>query len=207
MSAYVSPLRAQQAAHTRRLVVDTAAHLFATQGYGRTSLRQIAAAAGVSLETVQAQGPKRGLLAAAVRVLSFGREVDESVVTAPEAGELTAASTPTEFCAAAAALLAGLAARTSGLWLAFVSAAADDPDINAELSHVMSLIRANVGTMVEMLGTRGWLRSDMDIEELTVSVWLLVANENYDKLTRRLGWSVGRYEAWLDRSLRELLFG
>ncbi|WP_216905759.1 TetR/AcrR family transcriptional regulator [Nocardia noduli] len=203
---YVSPLRARQAAATRRMVIDTAAQLFATQGYGPTSLRQIAQTAGVSLETVRAQGRKRSLLASSVRVLSFGRDVDEPVLAAPEADDLRKASTPDEFAQAAARLLTGLASRTVGVWRAFVSAAADDPEVDAELSQVQASVRANVGSAVEMLSGRGWLRSDIEPDELAVSLWLLVSIENYDKLTGRLGWSPRRYEQWLTRALSDLLF-
>ncbi|WP_157978515.1 MULTISPECIES: TetR/AcrR family transcriptional regulator [Nocardia] len=203
---YVSPLRARQAAATRRMVIDTAARLFATQGYGPTSLRQIAQTAGVSLETVRAQGRKRSLLASSVRVLSFGRDVDEPVLAAPEADDLRKASTPDEFAVEAARLLTGLASRTVGVWRAFVSAAADDPQVDAELSQVQASVRANVGSAVDMLSARGWLRSDIEPDELAVSLWLLVSIENYDKLTRRLGWSTRRYEQWLTRALSDLLF-
>ena len=203
---YVSPLRARQAAATRRMVIDTAARLFATQGYGSTSLRQIAQTAGVSLETVRAQGRKRSLLASSVRVLSFGRDVDEPVLAAPEADDLRKASTPDEFALEAARLLTGLASRTVGVWRAFVSAAADDPEVDAELSQVQASVRANVGSAVDMLSARGWLRSDIEPDELAVSLWLLVSIENYDKLTGRLGWSTRRYEQWLTRALSDLLF-
>ncbi len=188
------------------MVIDTAAQLFATQGYGPTSLRQIAQTAGVSLETVRAQGRKRSLLASSVRVLSFGRDVDEPVLAAPEADDLRKASTPDEFAQAAARLLTGLASRTVGVWRAFVSAAADDPEVDAELSQVQASVRANVGSAVEMLSGRGWLRSDIEPDELAVSLWLLVSIENYDKLTGRLGWSPRRYEQWLTRALSDLLF-
>ena len=203
---YVSPLRARQAAATRQMVITAAAELFAAQGYGRTSLRQIAQSAGVAVETVRVQGRKRSLLAAAVRVLSFGRDVDEPVLVAPEADDLRAASTPDEFALAAARLLTGLASRTVGVWRAFVSAAADDPEVDAELAQVQALIRSNLGSAVELLADRGWLRSDIEPDEITVNLWLLVSTENYDKLTGRLGWSVQRYEQWLARALSDLLF-
>ncbi|MBH0779314.1 TetR/AcrR family transcriptional regulator [Nocardia bovistercoris] len=200
-------MRARQAAATRHKILVTAAELFAAQGYGRTSLRQIAQAAGVSLETVRVQGRKGSLLTSAVRVLSFGRDVDESVLDAPEAGDLRSASTPAEFATAAARLLTGLAARTAGVWRAFLSAAADDPEVDAELSHTQTMIRANAGSAVELLSARGWLRTDIADDELTVSLWLLISVENYDKLTGRLGWSPRRYEQWLAIALSDLLFG
>ncbi|HEY2298744.1 MAG TPA: TetR/AcrR family transcriptional regulator, partial [Jatrophihabitans sp.] len=63
--AYSSPLRDEQAAQTRRAVLAAARELFVTQGYGATTVDQIAAVAGVSKPTVfSAVGNKQNLLAA-----------------------------------------------------------------------------------------------------------------------------------------------
>ena len=63
--AYSSPLRAQQADATRRAVLSAARELFIAQGYGATTLDQIAARAGVSKPTVfSAVGNKQTVLSA-----------------------------------------------------------------------------------------------------------------------------------------------
>src|SRR4051794_32670661 len=69
---YRSELRRQQAEQTRSRIVAAAAELFAAEGYARTTLPKIAAAAGVSAETVQGQGPKAALLIAAAEFAAFG---------------------------------------------------------------------------------------------------------------------------------------
>jgi AcrR family transcriptional regulator len=51
---YRSPLRAEQAARTRREILDAARGLIGTQGYAATTVAQIAAAAGVAVDTVYA---------------------------------------------------------------------------------------------------------------------------------------------------------
>ena len=65
--SYASPLRAAQAAQTRQRILDSAVRLFAEGGYSATTLPDIAAEAEVSVETIQAHGPKRALLLAAFR--------------------------------------------------------------------------------------------------------------------------------------------
>ena len=55
---YRSALREQQAIETRARVIAPAAELFSSEGYARTTFGKIAAAAGVSAETVQLHGPK-----------------------------------------------------------------------------------------------------------------------------------------------------
>ncbi|MDT5195188.1 MAG: hypothetical protein QOH20_1942, partial [Mycobacterium sp.] len=49
--AYRSEFRQQQAEQTRSRVLEAAADLFGAEGYARTTLAKIAAAAGVSAET------------------------------------------------------------------------------------------------------------------------------------------------------------
>src|SRR6185437_12392475 len=51
---YRSPRREQQAAETRSAVISAAAHLFAERGWAATGMRDVAGAAGVSIETVYA---------------------------------------------------------------------------------------------------------------------------------------------------------
>ncbi|MFD7873428.1 TetR/AcrR family transcriptional regulator [Streptomyces sp. NPDC059766] len=68
---YVSPLREQAATRTRELIVRQATQLFAERGYGRVTVADIAAAAGVAPKTVFASiGSKSDIL---------NRIVDEGV--------------------------------------------------------------------------------------------------------------------------------
>src|SRR6478672_881560 len=77
--AYRSELRQQQAEATRSRVLAAAAELFAADGYARTTLAKIAAAGGVSAETVQGQGPKAALMIAAIEYAAFGLAGEENV--------------------------------------------------------------------------------------------------------------------------------
>ncbi len=202
---YSSKLRAEQAAQTRQRVLAAAAERFAADGFARTTLARLAEAAGVSVETVQAQGSKRSLLTAAVHQLSFGGP-EEDFFSAPQARATVEAATPSEFCQRGAELVAGFNAQTFRLWRAFSSAAADDPAVDQELTQLSGFIRGQCRQIVAMLAERGWLRDDVGVDELGDSLWVLVGSENYDKTTHRLGWSHERYLTWLTRSLDDLLF-
>ncbi|HLL66699.1 MAG TPA: TetR family transcriptional regulator [Micromonosporaceae bacterium] len=202
---YSSTLRAEQAAQTRQRVLSAAAERFAEDGFARTTLAKLAEAAGVSVETVQAQGSKRSLLTGAVHQLSFGGP-QETFFSAPEARATVEAATPVEFCRHGADLVAGFNAQTFRLWRAFSSAAADDPAVDQDLTELSGFIRGQCRQIVAMLAERGWLRDDVATDELGDSLWILVGSENYDKATVRLGWSHERYLAWLTRSLDDLLF-
>src|SRR3954467_7089319 len=64
---YDSTLRQEQAAGTRARIVEAAAGLFQRQGYPRTTIKQIAAAAGVSADSVYAAfGAKARVLTALI---------------------------------------------------------------------------------------------------------------------------------------------
>jgi AcrR family transcriptional regulator len=74
---YNSPLREQGAARTRTLILESATELFAERGYGRVTVADIAAAAGVSAKTVFASvGSKADILHTIVEqgVLTSGYE-------------------------------------------------------------------------------------------------------------------------------------
>src|SRR6476646_1710742 len=81
---YSSPLRAQQAATTRQAVLDAARELFTAQGYGATTIDQIAARAGVSKPTVfTAVGNKQTLLSAVRDVAMAGDDAKVAVGDRP----------------------------------------------------------------------------------------------------------------------------
>src|SRR5205823_590517 len=121
---YESPVREARARRTRAHVIATAGRLFAERGYAGTSMRQIAAAAGVGLETVTQAGRKPELLLAAFR---------DGLAGDPDAVNLDALAGP----AGPADLPAVVSRVASGvrgslpIWRAFTTAAAADPAVAA----------------------------------------------------------------------------
>src|SRR3954447_9572957 len=98
---YNSPLRAEQAQRTRATVLDGASRCFLDKGYAATTMKDVAAAAGVSVQTVFGQGSKAALLLACVDRAVVGddedvpfarRELFQRVLEEPgRAGKLAAA--------------------------------------------------------------------------------------------------------------------
>src|SRR3954452_16557682 len=77
---YNSPHRREQAAATRREILDAANRLFERQGYAATTMAAVAAEAGVALKTVYvAFEAKSGVLRALWHVLLRGDEDDAPV--------------------------------------------------------------------------------------------------------------------------------
>jgi AcrR family transcriptional regulator len=72
---YTSAVRAEQAAATRRAVLQAARDLFAEHGYAGTSITAIAARAGVAVDTVYAAaGRKPALLRELVEISLSGTD-------------------------------------------------------------------------------------------------------------------------------------
>ena len=80
-SNYHSPLRARQAAETRRSIVEAALALFAQQGWAATALPAIAKQAGVSVDTIYSTfGTKSALLMDVVHLAIVGDDDDAPMV-------------------------------------------------------------------------------------------------------------------------------
>src|SRR4051812_42289933 len=104
---YRSSVREEQARRTRRRIVVAARDAFLHRGYPGTTLRGVAAAAQVSLASVeQSFGTKSRLLAHVLDVAIAGDDEPVPVLDRPWAAEATAAGTVTEFLGICAAVLA-----------------------------------------------------------------------------------------------------
>ena len=133
--SYRSTLREQQAEQTRTRVVATAAQLFAAEGYARTTFAKIAAAAAVSAETVQGQGPKAALMIAAVEYAAFGVSGEENVFNLDVGRRLLAVDDCTAAADALAAMHAEVFERIAHLALALIGAASSDPELDRYLTE------------------------------------------------------------------------
>src|SRR5206468_3609611 len=80
-SNYHSPLRAKQAAETRRTIVEAALVLFGEHGWAATALPTIAERAGVSVDTIYSTfGTKSALLMEVVHVAIVGDDDEHAMV-------------------------------------------------------------------------------------------------------------------------------
>jgi AcrR family transcriptional regulator len=82
---YRSTRRREQAGETRRRIVRAAHDLFVSQGYGRTTIAEVASAAGVAVETVYAAFRNKPTLLRQVWYATFrGDEQDIRLLDRPE---------------------------------------------------------------------------------------------------------------------------
>jgi AcrR family transcriptional regulator len=200
---YRSELRQQQAAQTRSKVVAAAAELFATQGYARTTFAKIAAAAGVSAETVQAHGPKAALLRAAFEYVAFGVTDQESVFDLDLGRGLLAIDDRDEAISYLVAAATDMYVRGASLIVALAGAATVDPELGRYYADVVADVTLQNRRLLAVCRDRGWLRDDISFDDLVETTAVLSSAETYHRIVHHDGMSVDAYQRWLRRMLDE----
>lgn len=200
---YRSALREEQASATRQRVLESAGRCFAAKGFTGTTLSAIAADAGVSVETVQAHGPKKRLLLAALETASAGEEGGRSILEVPEAQAVLAQEDARAGLLGLASFAAELNGRIGRLWQAMAAAAQGDPEIASAHADLQERIRTDFLKVAGLLQQRGGLRSDVPLEEVALTLWLLTSPYEYEHLVVQAGWTPQRYLAWLQRVVLE----
>jgi AcrR family transcriptional regulator len=205
--AYVSPLRQQQAAASRRAVLAAARELFLEQGYGATTVDQVASRAGVSKPTVfSAVGNKQTLLKVVRDVAMAGD--DEPLAVAERASARLALEEPDPHRAVdhMAAHITGLLGRYAAIDEVLRGAAESGGPGVRELWEDSERQRLNgAGFFVDALLRKGPLREGLSRRAAVDLLWLLMAGDAFHRLVHRRRWSVARYQAWLADSIRQQL--
>ena len=203
---YRSPRRAAQAQDTRRRIVSAATEQFASVGYPATTMRSIAAAAGVSVASIElAFGSKARLLKAAIDVAIAGDHNPVAVLDRDWATAARATTTAHDFLTAVGRTLRPAMTRSAGLVLAAYDAAGTDPALR-ELAEELSAQRAaTVAWIIDGIRDRGVLREGITRRHAIDQVWLLIDPAVYHRLTRYRGWSPAHYEKWFTDTITRLL--
>lgn len=202
---YRSELRQRQAEHTRLTVVAAAAELFAELGYARTTLARIAAAAGVSPETVQAHGPKSALMIAAVEYAAFGVTGDHNVLDLELGQRFVALTDRDEAVNFIVAEQTAVHERSAGATQALFGAAATDPELDGYLGELIAGVGRQIRRLLEVCRERGWLRDDIPFDELVETAAVVSSIETYTRMVHRDGWTLDAYCAWFRRMLDEVV--
>jgi AcrR family transcriptional regulator len=208
---YDSPHRREQAARTRRDIVDAAGRLFLEHGYPGTTMAAIAGEAGVVVETVyRAFNGKASLFGAVVEAaLAGGAErAERPVEKRPVIAALIAEPDPRRQVELYAGTQPGIHRRAGPLLRALRDARGLDPELAEIWEGVEASRRAGQGRFTDLLASRGVLRGGLSAEEAGDIVWTLCSLAVHDLLVLERRWSMKRYGEWLAAALeRELLDG
>jgi TetR/AcrR family transcriptional regulator, regulator of autoinduction and epiphytic fitness len=204
--AYRSAQRAAQAQHSRTRIIAAASDQFASAGYAATTMRSVAAAAGVSVASLELGfGAKAALLKAAIDVAIAGDHEPVAVLDRAWAGRAQATTNVHEFLAAVARTLRPAMARSAGLVLAAYAAADTDPALH-DLAERLSAQRAvTVAWIVDGIRQRATLGAGITRRHAIDQVWLLMEPAVYQRLNRYRGWSPAKYEKWFTAAATRLL--
>ena len=205
--SYNSPRRREQAAATRREILEAAQRLFERQGYTATTMAAIASEAGVALKTVYlAFETKSGLLRVLWHLLLRGDEADVPVPGRPWYLEVIEEPDPERQLRLNARNSRAVKTRAGALLGVIRSAAPADPDIGALWSRIQSEFYDAQRGIVEVLHKRKALRPGLDVTRATDILWTLGHPDLWLLLVGERGWTPEQYEQWCgDTSRSQLL--
>jgi AcrR family transcriptional regulator len=204
---YRSPRREQQARRTRARIAAAAARRFLVHGYAATTMRAVAAGAGVALPTVELVfGTKARLLKAVIDTAIAGDDEPVPMLAREWAARAQTAAEPAEFVAVFAQVLVDSAQRAAGLTLVALEAARIDEDIAAIAAQLMTQRQVMATWLVDGLVRRSPLRHGVDRAAAIDTVWTLMDPALFCRLTGDRHWSARRFRHWFtDSTLRLLL--
>jgi AcrR family transcriptional regulator len=195
---YDSPRRREQAAATRRAILEAAELLFGRHGYSATTMAEVAKQADVSLKTVYlAFETKSGVLRALwnLRLRGEGTE-DVPIAEQPWYVEMLEEPDPErQLRLNARNSSRGKTRLGASLFSVIQSAAAADADSAALWERIQTEYRANQGAICESLAKRKALKRGLSVERATDILWTLNHPTVWLLLDGR-GWTVEEYERW-----------
>jgi AcrR family transcriptional regulator len=196
---YSSSLRSEQTAVGRRRILDAAAVLFSEHGYLGTTIAQIAAAAGVSTQSVyNMAGGKAELLKAVYDAAVAGDDEPVPVAQRPLIQAMIAAPEPREALALYARLGREIAQRTHRLVTVVLAQAATGDAALTEFAAQIETQRAiGTGATARHLASRFELRTGLSEQTAADILWTLTAPDIVERLVIKRNWSWDAYEHWL----------
>ena len=195
--SYDSSRRQAMAADNRLAVLGAASRLFGERGWSGTGMRDIARAAGVSVETVYGVGTKSQLLVQAIDVGVVGDGEPVPLADRDVFRDLGRGDRATRLLATTR-MLATQYARVAQLHRALESGAMGDEDLAEKLDEVRERQSTSFGEALSLILGR-------PAPELVNGLQAIGSPEVYLQLVGSAGWSATQYEEWLAHTWGRLL--
>jgi AcrR family transcriptional regulator len=202
---YDSSARKAQAEQSRARILEAASSLFIAQGYARTSIGQIATAAGVSAPTVFANfQTKHNLLKQAVDTAIAGDAEAVPLAARPVMRRVLEAPTFQDFVDRLADAFAEVAERAGPIAAVAYAAADADPEI-ARLTATLDDQRLTGATRLAAAAATHLNATDPPaVARLCDTIWTLNSFQQWHLLTRQRGWTSEAYRQWMVVALTAL---
>jgi AcrR family transcriptional regulator len=197
---YDSSGRRKRARQTRDLITDAARQLFLADGYAATTVAAIAAAAGVSVETIyKGFGGKPGLVRAIVEKGLAG----EGPVPAEQRSDhiRDTEPDPRRILAAWGTFTSEIAPLVAPILILARDAAASDPEVALILEQISAARLDRMALNARGLFEAGHLRPEITPDDAADIMWIYSSPELYELLVLRRGWSADRYGRFVRQAL------
>jgi AcrR family transcriptional regulator len=185
---YRSALRERQAAETRRSIIGAATGLFGERGWAGTGMREVARAAGVSIETVYGNFTSKSELLTACLDVAVVDDATPVPLAQRPAFTALAHGHRAQRIHAAARLAAVINARTAGMLLAVREAAASEPELAAWRQTAEARRHMDIEQAAALIAGRTVTADEVD------GLWAVLAVEVYELLTNVRNWTAEQYE-------------
>ena len=150
---------------TRRIILDAAYDLFEAKGYDKTTMRALAAKAGVGLGTIFQHFPSKEFLMVEAFWTDVGGVVDEAMTTLPEKGLISQLVHISKALYDFYLTRPLLARRLVGVVYQVDGEAYER--ILANFHEFLTM----VGALIEDARAKGELESELNVEDLTFAYW------------------------------------
>jgi AcrR family transcriptional regulator len=193
---YDSARRREQASETRLRIIQAAHDLFISEGYGRTTIAQVAGAAGVAVETVYGAYRNKATLLRQVWYATFrGDEEDVRLLDRPEIRAVLAEPDLATRLRAHAVVLTPVFRRITPLLRALQGAATSEPEAAAMLAESDERRMDAAGFYARAAAATGQLAvSDEECRDLLSAT---LDGALWHRLVEERGWSDDRFAQML----------
>lgn len=203
---YDSSRRQQQATENRRAVVAAAQRMFVERGYAATTVGEIAAAAGVSPETVyKAFRNKPGLIKAVVDSAIVGDDEPVPMLERERVHQIREEPDARRKLLLYADHLVESAPRRVPVELLVRAAAESDAGAAGVWRQLEAERLSGMGFFARDLADGGHLRAGVSVEEARDVLWTYISAEIYELLVMKRGWAPERYSRWVADALAAAL--
>ena len=202
--SYDSSRRREQARRTRDRIIQTAERMFLADGYASTTVHAIAAAAGVSADSIyKTFGGKPGLIRA-IRDQALAGSGPVPAERRSDAIQQREAD-PHKIIKAWGRFTTELAPRASPILLLIRDAAATDPGVRTLQDELDTDRLKRMTDNARRLRDAGHLRTGVSLAQAADILWTYSSPELYELLVLRRGWTPKRYGTFVADAMIEAL--
>lgn len=205
--SYQATGRRAASAATRQRIVDAGRELILMRGYRATTIADIAARAGVNIDTIyQLVGRKPVLLRELIEQAISGQDHAVTAEDRSHVQAMRAEPDPVVKLSMYARAIRETHERLAPLFVALRDASTTEPEAEQVWREISDRRATNMRRLVGDIGETGALRPDVSIDDAADTVWVMNSPELFVMLTEERGWTPDHYERWLAETLtRQLL--